>query len=150
MDVDLYFIAERYIGTEEIVGNLDNPLVMAMLKLDAKWPKNDETPWCSAAMNWWAWHLRLPRSKSLRARSWLRVGRSVPLDQAKVGYDVVILKRGKGKQPGPNVIDAPGHVGLFAGLEGNKVMILGGNQGNQVNVSGYTATRVLGVRRLRT
>lgn len=148
MNVDLYFIAERYIGTDEVEGKLANPVIMAMLTKDNAWPDDDSVPWCSGAMNWWAWHLRLPRSKSLRARSWLQVGRSVDIYNAKVGYDVVILKRGGGDQPGPEVINAPGHVGLFAGLEGDRVLILGGNQSDQVNVSGYPARRILGVRRL--
>ena len=64
------------------------------------------------------------------------------------GFDVVILKRGKAKQPGPDVIEAPGHVGLFAGREGNSVLVLGGNQSDAVNVKRFPASRVLGIRRL--
>ena len=77
-------------------------------------------------MKYVGWLLRLPRSKSLRARSWLTVGRPVAIDEAEAGFDVVILKRGKAKQPGPDVIEAPGHVGLFTGREGNFVLVLGG------------------------
>lgn len=149
MDVDLYFIAERYIGTKEVFGKIDNPLILAMLKLDNDWPKNDETPWCSGFMNWICWHLRVARSKSLMARSWLNVGYAIDLEDATPGWDVVILKRGSGKQPGPNVINAPGHVGFFAGVEGNKVLLLGGNQGDSVSISGYAKSRILGVRRIR-
>ena len=51
-----------------------------------------------------------------------------------MGFDVVVLRRGKANQPDPDVIDAPGHVGLFAGREGSKILVLGGNQSDSVNV----------------
>ena len=70
------------------------------------------------------------------------------LDEAVAGFDVAVLKRGTGNQPGPNVIDAPGHVGLFAGREGTSILILGGNQADAVNVSSFPASRLLGLRRL--
>ncbi len=60
----------------------------------------------------------------------------------------MILKRGGGKQPGPDVIKAPGHVGFFAGVEEKSVLVLGGNQSDEVNVSPFPVARVLGVRRL--
>ena len=67
-----------------------------MLRLDQKWPEGDEFPWCSTFTNYIAWPLRLPRSKSLRARSWLLVGKPTSLENAVAGFDVVILKRGSG------------------------------------------------------
>ena len=94
------------------------------------------------------WLLRLPRSKSLRARSWLLVDKSLSLKEAEIGFDLVVLKRGSGNKPGPDVIDAPGHVGFFAGLESTKIFVLGGNQSDAVNVSRYPSNRLLGIRRL--
>ena len=96
----VYRVAQRFIVTEEMVGSIDSPQVMAMLKLDNEWPQSDEVPWCSAFTNYVAWILRLCRSKDLRARSWLRVGTPIALDQAIADCDVVILKRGGGEQPG--------------------------------------------------
>jgi hypothetical protein len=62
----------------------------------------------------------------------------------------VILKRGSGIQPGPEVTrGAPGHVGLYAGIEGENVLVLGGNQGNAVSLQRFQMKNVLGVRRLR-
>lgn len=149
MNITLYDIALRFVGIKEVPGKKDNPMILAMLQLDMKWPKNDEVPWCSAFMNYIAWLLRLPRSKSLRARSWLLVGRPVVLQDAKAGWDVVILKRGGGNQPGADVIKATGHVGLYAGQEGDEVLVLGGNQGDSVSIARFPASRVLGVRSLR-
>lgn len=144
-------IAHRYVGVAEIAGEMDNPLVLAMLRLDASWPQADEVPWCSAFVNWIAWHLHLPRSKSLRARSWLEVGLPVSAEEAEPGGDVVVLQRGGGDQPGPEVLEAPGHVGFFAGFSedgASWVHVLGGNQGDRVSVSPYPAGRVLAYRRI--
>jgi len=43
--------------------------------------------------------------KVLAGRSWLAVGRPVNLKEAEAGFDVVILKRDDGPQPGPDVIN---------------------------------------------
>ena len=144
-------LAERYVGIKELDGEANHPLVQwwnslcGELALDMP----DSIPWCSAFVNGICWELRLPRSKSLRARSWLLVGRVIDLQQqATVGYDVVILRRGTGTQPDATVINAPGHCGFFAGLQGNRVFVLGGNQANSVMVSPYPTQEVLGVRRL--
>jgi uncharacterized protein (TIGR02594 family) len=141
-------VARKFEGLRETPGLMDNPLVMAMLKLDQAWPSHDEVPWCSAFVNFVAHILGLPRSASLAARSWLRVGEDIPLSRAQPGFDVVVLMRGVGSQPGPDVISASGHVGFYAGRDGPSVLVLGGNQHNSVNVSPYPAGRVLGVRRL--
>ena len=74
MDITAYDLASRFIGIKEVRGSVSNPQILSMLRLDSSWPKGDEVPWCSAFVNYPAWLLRLPRSKSLRARSWLEVG----------------------------------------------------------------------------
>ena len=146
LSISAYDIAARFVGLRESPGAAFNPALLAMLSLDANWPKDDSVPWCSAFANYVAWLLRLPRSKSLRARSWLLVGQPITLDRAEVGFDVVILNRGGVMDPG--VIDAPGHVGWFAGLEGDQVIVLGGNQGDAVSLARFKVGQVLGVRRL--
>lgn len=148
MRITAFDIAQRFVGVTETPGLTATPQILAMLRLDGAWPSDDSVPWCSAFTNWIAWLLRLPRSKSLAARSWLEVGRPVSLEQAEPGFDVVVFSRGKGKQPDASVIDAPGHVGFFAGVEGDNVLSLGGNQGDSVSVARFPKARVLGVRRL--
>jgi uncharacterized protein (TIGR02594 family) len=143
----MYSIAERFVGIKEVAGSSSNPAILAMLRLDTEWPMDDRVPWCGAAMNYWAWLLRLPRSKSLRARSWLSVGTPIQLIDAKAENDVVIL-RNKLTDPGPDVIDFQGHVTLFAGIEGSRILGLGGNQSDTVNVSYFSQDHILGVRRL--
>jgi uncharacterized protein (TIGR02594 family) len=148
IELTAFDLAQRFVGVHEVQGAASNPQVLAMLRLDETWPEGDDVPWCSAFMNYIAWLLRLPRSKDLRARSWLQVGRSVNLEEAESSFDVVIFKTDEPDQPDASVIDAHGHVGFFAGREGENLLILGGNQSDAVNVSQFPVARVLGVRRL--
>jgi uncharacterized protein (TIGR02594 family) len=153
MKTSAFQVAERFCNrVKEIPGEKNHPLVVYMLQLAAGsgWPNCDEIPWCSAFVYFIAFTLDMvrPSEKCLRARSWLRVGHGISVDRAEVGNDIVILKRGTGRQPGPEVLDAKGHVGFFAGRDDCHVLVLGGNQDNAVNISRYPAARILGIRRL--
>jgi uncharacterized protein (TIGR02594 family) len=141
-------LAKRFIGLHETPGMIDNPAILAMLRLDASWPGHDEVAWCSAFVNYVAWLLDIPRSRSLAARSWLIVGEPVQLADASPDFDVVILKRGDGHQPGPEELSAQGHVGFFAGVDGDQVLVLGGNQNDRVSIGAFPKSRILGIRRL--
>lgn len=132
-------LASRFIGVEEADGLVDNPMILGWLRLDQEWPEHDEVPWCSAFVNFVAFCLGLPRSRSLQARSWLKVGTAVDLAHAEMGNDVVVLSRG----PAPQ-----GHVGLFSGRDAGLVHVLGGNQGDSVSIQSFPEERVIGVRRL--
>jgi hypothetical protein len=86
-------------------------------------------------------------------RSWLEIGSAVYRGDAKPGFDIVILTRGK-NAPGLDIINAPGHVGFYAGDgkiwydHANDIRILGGNQGDTVSIKEYNSDRILGIRRL--
>jgi uncharacterized protein (TIGR02594 family) len=150
LEITAFEVAQRYIGLKEITGPKHHPFIQwcfSLCSFSLETP--DEVPWCSACAQHPAWELRLPRSKSAAARSWLQVGRSIPLDEAECGFDVVILKRGGENEPGPDVIDAKGHVGWFSAVEGNTVLVLGGNQSNAVSLERFPISRILGVRRLK-
>lgn len=143
-----FAVAKTYVGTEEVEGQDSNAAIVAMLREIAPWASGDEIPWCAAFVAHVARLLGLPRSRSLRARSWLAIGKPIQLSDAKTEEDVVVLSRGRGNQPGPEVIDAPGHVGWFAGHTPGEVHILGGNQGDAVTIARFQQSDVLGVRRL--
>lgn len=158
MQVTAFTLAQRWIGVKETPGPAATPFVLGMLRLDGAAVADDAVAWCSAFVNFIAWSLRLPRSKSLAARSWLFVGAAVPLEAARVGFDVVVLQRGGGAQPGPDVVYRnaagavtgypQGHVGWYAGVDGACVLVLGGNQGDAVTVERFPRSAVLGVRRI--
>ena len=153
MNITAFDIAQRFVGVRELPGQLRNPQIMAMLQLDADWPEDDSVAWCSAFVNYIAWLLRLPRSKSLRARSWLQVGRPIFGKELRVGWDIAILTR-EGASMDPNVLDAPGHVGFYAGFDRyppqqfENIYILGGNQSDSVCVATFPVGRIVGLRRL--
>ena len=148
IETSAYELAQRFVGEiRERPGEKDHPFIVwchSLCGLDAA----DEVPWCSSFANGIAWILRLPRSKSASARSWLAVGVPVNHSEAVPGFDVVILKRGEGEQPGPEVLNAAGHVGFFGGFESGRVLVLGGNQGDQVSVAPFPMSSILGIRRL--
>lgn len=153
MQITAHGIAQRFLGLQEVRGQRHNPFIVAMLKQSAGWIEDDETAWCGAFVNHICWLLDLPAPKgaaALTARQWLTVGEKIDLMNAKPGFDVVILKRGKAPQPGPDVTKgAPGHVGFFSGIFNGYVRILGGNQSNAVTIQEFRPQDVLGVRRLR-
>lgn len=150
LEVTAYDIASHFLGIKEVSGQKDNPFIVWALSLCGLPDFHDETPWCSAFVNAITFILSIPRSKSAAARSWLRVGKEISLSGAEVGNDIVILKRGEGIQPGPEVLNAPGHVGFFAGVlpDIKKVRVLGGNQSNSVSFATFDEKNILGIRRL--
>jgi len=154
MEVTAYSLASRFLkaGIAEMEGSLDHPLILWWLMLTGYGPiLHDEVPWCAAFVNGVAWELDLPRPRvgAAAARAWLPIGLEVTLDQAQTAFDVVIIKRGPGNQPGVEVIDAPAHIGFFAGLrDGGRVALLGGNQMDCVSIEDFSVSRVLSVRRL--
>jgi uncharacterized protein (TIGR02594 family) len=149
VNITPYEVATRFLGIKEVQGIAANPMILAMLKLDNPFVQGDEVPWCSAFVNYVAWLMGLCRSKSLAARSWLQVGQQIDIDTARSDSDIVILQRGTGEQPGPEVIHAPGHVGFFSGKDNKgSVFILGGNQGDEVSIKPFPVAHILGIRRL--
>jgi uncharacterized protein (TIGR02594 family) len=143
-------VAKTFSGVKEISGAGNNPQIQAFLMTDPGLAvPPDEIAWCSAFVNHVCKILNLERSKSLAARSWLRVGAVIDLSQAQADCDVVILKRGGGMQPGPEVINAPGHVGIYAGRDASgNILVWGGNQHDEVCLQSFSPINLLGVRRL--
>jgi len=134
-------IAMSQYGVQEIQGLEHNPVIVNYSKeIGYGGIIDDETAWCSIFMNWVAMKAGLKRSERLNARSWLKVGKEVTEPQQG---DVVIFWR-----QDPN--SWKGHVGIYIShnLRGDSVYCLGGNQGNMVQINSYTASRILGYRRL--
>ena len=134
----IYEIAQADIGTWEWKGDDHNPKVMAYYR-EAGHPeiKNDEVPWCAAFVGSVLAKAGARNTGSLMARSYANWGEPVDISQAKRG-DVVVLSRG-----------APpsGHVGFFDRAENGYIYLLGGNQGDQVNISPYKVDRLVAIRR---
>lgn len=135
----VYDLARLEIGTYEWAEG-SNPRVDAYFD-DVGYPSmTDETAWCAAFVGAMLKRCGLPHTGKLTARSYLDWGKPVDLSKAEPG-DVVILWRG-------SPTSWQGHVGLYDRQADGNVYLLGGNQRDQVNVSGYSIDRVLSVRRM--
>lgn len=133
-----YQIAMREMetGVDEVPGpEGHNPRIVEYHQATSLKATDDETPWCSAFVNWCMLKAGVPRTNSAAARSWLRWGQN--LDAPRTGCVVVFSRLSN---------PSSGHVAFFEQTRGDRVLVLGGNQSNQVNISSYPATRLLGYR----
>lgn len=133
-------IAHNEIGIKEYAGDDDNPDVVKYLKsVDTLKPhaqENDETPWCSAFVNWCMEVSGLCGTESAMARSWLWWGKRIP--EPRKGCVTILWRESPWCKKG--------HVGFFVKQTSTHVFLLGGNQSDQVNIRKFPKTRVLGYR----
>lgn len=135
----ILLIAFSQIGEREEPGAIHNNRILQYFEdIGYKWVRDDETAWCSAFANWVAQNAHLPKSGKLNARSWLTIGNEV--DDPEPG-DVVVFWR-------ESPTSWKGHVAFYISEDEENIMVLGGNQGNEVNISSYPKIRVLSFRRL--
>ena len=134
--------ANAFRGTWEWKGAEHNPKVLAMYA-DAGHPeiRNDEVPWCAAFVGSVLARVGLQNTGSLLAKSYLKWGTKVPTVGDSEPGDIVILHRG--------TKEWQGHVGFMVGYDERNIHVLGGNQGNQVNVSKYPRAKLAGIRRAK-
>jgi len=127
--------ARKELGVREYPGQADNPRIVEYLmstSLGKPDNRNDETPWCSAFVNWCMMMAgRADRTNCAWARSWLKWG--VELEEGVEGC-VVVFSRGANA----------GHVAFYLDEDETHVQVLGGNQGDAVSVAWYPKDRVLG------
>lgn len=136
-----YELAKTFIGLKEIVGSRHEKKILKFFEeVGHSWVKDDETAWCAAFVGAMLERSGLKSTKKLNARSYLEWGEEVHLNDIQEG-DIVVFWRGKkdGWQ---------GHVAFFVGFNANKdLIVLGGNQSNQVCEQVYAKERFLGARR---
>jgi uncharacterized protein (TIGR02594 family) len=125
------------LGVRETPGSKHHPQVLAYHQATTLRAKTDEVAWCSAAVCWVFSQLGIPTTKSAAARSWLKWGE--PLEEPRYGC-VVVFDRSSKAQP------RAGHVGFYIDRIPGQIVLLGGNQGNEVKVSLYASAKVLGYR----
>lgn len=125
-------------GIDEAAGSRHNPRILeyhATTTLPDGIAGEDETPWCSSFVNWCIEEAGVGGTDSAAARSWLTWGTA--LAEPRKGA-VVVFRR----DPDPT----KGHVAFYWGRSGDRILVLGGNQDNQVSIKGYPKTDLLGFR----
>lgn len=129
-----WLIAARAdLGNAETLGPNDSPFLRRMwASLSASWLLGQ--PWCGGAVAHWMQQAGVAYPKDYyRAKAWL--GWGTTLTGPAVGCVVVFERQGGG------------HVGLVTGRStAGNLLVLGGNQGDQVRESPFSAARVLGYR----
>src|SRR5262245_35272670 len=131
-------VAENEVGVHETPGPGDNPRIVEYHSATSFGARDDEVAWCSYFVNWSMQKAGISGPGSADARSWLSWGTS--LSEPRKGC-VVVLRRGNNNWQG--------HVGFCTNdsdPEGPDISVLGGNQGDAVNISHFPKTRVLGYR----
>jgi uncharacterized protein (TIGR02594 family) len=126
-------IAEKEIGVKE--GENASRIIEynAYTELDAQ---NDEIPWCSSFANFVVAQAGLVGTKSAAAKSWLKWGKEL---QDPIPGCIVVMNRGKNP--------ALGHVGFYVKTENDGLIVIcGGNQHNEVNISNFFPNSILSYR----
>jgi len=129
-------IALSQYGEKERRGGENNVILKYFSEIGFPEIKEDEVPWCSAFVNWCVMKAGLPITKNLAARSWLGWGKKVMVPE--IG-DIAVFRRG--------TTGWQGHVGFYVKNDGFYVWVLGGNQSDEVRISKYPGTELLGYRR---
>jgi uncharacterized protein (TIGR02594 family) len=129
--------ARMEIGVVEYPGAKHNPRVLGYWELAKLAFNSDETPWCAGFVGAMLEDVGIKSTRSGMARSYMQWGQ--PLSDPIPGAIAVFWR---GKRHGSS-----GHVGFVTGKDqrGN-IMVLGGNQGDAVNVKPFSTIRVLGYR----
>lgn len=113
--------ARTQLGVQEFPGAANNPEVLKFLNattnLDVATRSKDETPWCSAFVNWVMQEIGIEGTKNALARSWQQWGEHI--DQPYKGCIVVFQREKKF-----------GHVGFYLDETETHIKVLGGNQQN--------------------
>jgi len=127
-------IARSHLGLKEIAGLKHSPTIIKWLVNLKAWWRDDETAWCGVFVAACLQEALLPYPKLfMRAKAYLEYGER--LDKPCLGCIVIFDRKGGG------------HVGFAIGKDhANRLIILGGNQGNQVSVMPFDTGRVLGYR----
>lgn len=122
--------AEMNLGVAEIRGPQNNPRIVMYHQTTEGRPAGDETPWCSSFVNYCVEQAGLRGTSSRWALSWHEQGwgRDVAGDPQE--GDIAVFRRS-----GPG--GSGGHVGFFVAGDAHAIEVLGGNQGNRVNISSY-------------
>lgn len=131
-------IAMDEIGVKEVPGSGNNPRIVEYHQATSLKATSDLVPWCASFICWTLNAGGAKSSGSAAAQSYLKWGKPVTLDQARHG-DVVCLTR-----PGKSW---SGHVGYYYAHDKDAISLLGGNQSNEVNITAYPMSRLMGIRR---
>ena len=126
--------ARLYIGVREVPGPKNSTVIAGWLTKLKAWWSDDATPWCGTFAATCLTDAGLTPPKDwYRAMAWLTL--PVSLSRPAYGCIVVFTRQGGG------------HVGFVVGKDkAGNLMVLGGNQGDAVNIKPFAVSRAAGYR----
>ena len=128
-------VAKEELGVKELPGKPAAKRVLEYFNAAGHgYVVSDETAWCSAFANFCMAEAGYSGTKSLAARSWLKWGHKVDPQPGAV----LIFKRGNSTWQG--------HVCFCLSVKGDRVTVIGGNQGNKVSIVTRSLDGLLGAR----
>lgn len=128
-------IARSYEGLKEIPGPRHNQTIIRWLGKLKAWWSDDETPWCGVFVARCMQESNLSYPKFyMRAKAWSDYGSLLRRDRLALGAILVFDRAGGG------------HVGFYVGEDAGHYFVLGGNQGNAVNVMKLGKSRLVASR----
>lgn len=130
-------VALGEVGTSEVPGNNHNPRIVEYHKATTLKATQDEVPWCASYLCWCLEQAGVNSTASAAARSYLKWGQSLTLDNWKLGA-VAVFSRGANP--------ASGHVGFVLDFYGGMLDIISGNHSNRVRISKFGTAGLLGLR----
>ena len=122
-------IALKEVGIQEIVGKSHNPRVLEYQATTSGKYTDDETPWCGAFVSWVMKQAGINHGLKTpeRAKEWSNFGYEAK--EPSLGSIAVKSRVGGG------------HVCIVVGKDKNgKLLCVGGNQNNEVNIHAYDKT----------
>ncbi len=127
-------------GTVEKPGKGSNPEILRWAKEIGlgKVYGDDAIAWCGLTVGFAAFKAGYdpaPKGNALWARNWAFWGKPQTIATAMLG-DVLVFARGSG-----------GHVGVYVAEDKDAFHVLGGNQGDAVNIKRIVKSRCIAVRR---
>lgn len=123
------------VGVTEVAGSKDNPRIIEYHSVTSLKATEDSISWCSSFVCWVLEMSSIKSTRSAAARSYTNFGEK--LSKGKRGCIAVFAR-----PPSPT----SGHVAFYLYETDNHVAVLGGNQDNQVKVSLYKKSNLLGYR----
>lgn len=121
--------ARSEIGQEEISGNKHNAKIIAYHATTTLKATMDETAWCSSFVNWALLQAGIQGTSSAAAISWVNWGKSA----GAVNGAIAVIYNSKAANSSLSL--SGNHVGFLVQETATHFQLLGGNQGNKVQLS---------------
>jgi uncharacterized protein (TIGR02594 family) len=129
-------VAYAEIGQRRAPAGTSNPRVEEYNNATTLTGYDDKISWCSSFVNWCLAQAGIEGTRSALARSWVEWGEAI--EKPVLGCVAVVTREG--------VESWKGHVGFFIEATDEAVILLGGNQDEQVKLKAYPLTDLLALR----